>query len=59
MIIATVIQQGRMAGIIGLVLVFVSFWIKLNEEEEVMIKQFPDQYVAYRERVNRIIPFIL
>ena len=59
MLIATAIQQGHIAGMIGLILVFVSFWIKLNDEEEVMRKQFPDQYAAYRERVKRIIPFIL
>jgi protein-S-isoprenylcysteine O-methyltransferase len=59
MITATAIEQGHIAGMIGLVLVFASFWIKLSDEEEVMVKQFPDQYAAYRERVERIIPFIL
>jgi protein-S-isoprenylcysteine O-methyltransferase Ste14 len=59
MLIATAIEQGHIAGMIGLVLVFVSLWIKLSDEEEVMRKQFPDQYAAYRERVKRIIPFIL
>lgn len=38
---------------------FVSLWIKLSDEEEVMGKQFPEQYAAYRERVKRIIPFVL
>ena len=59
MIIATWMEQAHIAGIIGLVLVFISFWIKLNGEEEVMRKQFPDQYPAYAARVKRIIPFIL
>lgn len=59
MLAATVIYQGHLGGIIGLVLVFVSLWIKLSEEEELMLKQFPDQYAAYRERVKRIIPFLL
>ena len=59
MVIATVIQQGNVAALIGLLLILVSFWIKLSEEEEVMLRQFPDQYSAYRERVKRIIPFIL
>src|SRR4029077_6803193 len=36
MIIATVIQRGHIAGIVGLVFVFVSLWIKLGEEEQVM-----------------------
>src|SRR4030081_123288 len=53
MLIATAIEQGHIAGVIGLVLVFASFWIKLSNEEEVMRKQFPDQYAAYRERVKR------
>ena len=59
MVVATVIQQGHIAGMIGLILVFVSLWIKSSHEEEVMRKQFPNQYPAYRERVKRIIPFIL
>lgn len=59
MLIATWMEQGYIAGLIGLVLAFASFWIKSNDEEEVMRKQFPDQYAAYRERVKRIIPFLL
>jgi protein-S-isoprenylcysteine O-methyltransferase Ste14 len=59
MLIATAIERGNIAGMIGLLLVFVSFWIKSGHEEEVMRKQFPDQYAVYGERVKRIIPFIL
>ena len=59
MLIATAIQQGHIAGMIGVILVFASLWIKLSEEEEVMLKQFPGQYAAYQQRVKRIIPFIL
>lgn len=59
MLIATAMEQGHIAGMIGLALTFISFWIKLNNEEELMRAQFPDQYAAYQERVKRIIPFIL
>jgi len=59
LLIGTVILQAHLGGIIGLVLVFVSLWIKLSDEEELMLKQFPDQYAAYRQRVKRVIPFIL
>jgi protein-S-isoprenylcysteine O-methyltransferase Ste14 len=48
-----------MAGIIGALLVFVSFWIKLGDEEKLMLKQFPEQYAAYQQHVKRIIPFVL
>ncbi len=59
MILGTAIQQGRVAGLLGLILVFISFLIKLSHEEEVMLKQFPEQYPAYAARVRRLIPFIL
>ena len=59
MCIATALVFGHLGGIIGAVLVFFSFWIKLGEEEKVMLKQFPGQYAAYRQRVKRLIPFVL
>jgi protein-S-isoprenylcysteine O-methyltransferase Ste14 len=40
MLIATAIQQGHITGMVGLTLVFVSLWIKLSAEEEVMAKHF-------------------
>ena len=59
MFFATVIALGHLAGIIGALLVFVSFWIKLGDEEKLMLKQFPEQYAAYQQHVKRIIPFVL
>jgi protein-S-isoprenylcysteine O-methyltransferase len=59
MSLGTFIVVGRAVGIVGLVLVFISFWIKLADEERVMVKQFPGQYAAYRARVKRLIPFLL
>jgi protein-S-isoprenylcysteine O-methyltransferase len=58
MVIATQMQQGHIAGMIGLILVFVSLWIKLREEEALMLKQFPDYYRGYQLRTKRIIPFV-
>jgi protein-S-isoprenylcysteine O-methyltransferase Ste14 len=59
MLIATWMEQSHIAGMIGLLLTFISFWIKLGQEEEVMHKQFPKQYPAYQLRTKRIVPFIL
>ena len=58
MFLATALLYGRLAGILAVLLVFVSFWIKLRDEEEIMLKQFPDQYPAYQQRVKRIIPYL-
>ncbi len=59
MLIATALQQGHIAGMLGLIPIVVSFWIKLSDEEKVIAQQFPDEYAAYRERTKRLIPFIL
>jgi protein-S-isoprenylcysteine O-methyltransferase Ste14 len=59
MLIATWMEQSHIAGMIGLLLTFISFWIKLGQEEEVMQQQFPKQYPAYQLRTKRIVPFIL
>jgi protein-S-isoprenylcysteine O-methyltransferase Ste14 len=59
MLTAAWMEQGHIAGFIGLVLAFASFWIKSNDEEEVMRKQFPKQYADYQQRVKRVIPFLL
>jgi protein-S-isoprenylcysteine O-methyltransferase Ste14 len=59
MFVATVIALGHLAGIIGALLFFVSFWIKLGDEEKLMLKHFRDQYAAYQQRVKRIISFVL
>jgi protein-S-isoprenylcysteine O-methyltransferase Ste14 len=59
MFVATVIVLGHVAGIIAMRFVFGSLWIKLRYEEKLMLKQFPDEYAAYQQRVKRLIPFIL
>jgi protein-S-isoprenylcysteine O-methyltransferase Ste14 len=59
MFLGTAIAFGHLAGFIGVALVFVSFWIKLNQEERLMLKQFPNDYPDYQRRVKRIIPFLI
>jgi protein-S-isoprenylcysteine O-methyltransferase Ste14 len=59
MLVGTILVVGHVAGIIALPLVFVSFWIKLRHEEELMLKQFPDEYAVYQQRVKRLVPFVL
>jgi len=59
MFLATAIAFGYLGGIVAVILAFASFWIKLSEEERLMLQQFPDQYQSYQQRVKRIIPFVL
>ena len=58
MILATAITFRHLGGLVAVILAFASFWIKLGEEEKLMLRQFPDQYGSYQQRVKRIIPFV-
>ncbi len=44
MFLASAIALGHLGGFAAVLLAFVSFWIKLGEEEKLMLRQFPDQY---------------
>lgn len=59
MFAGTAIGMGYFGGFLGLLLVFVSFWLKLKREEDLMLKHFPDKYAVYQRRVKRIIPFLV
>jgi protein-S-isoprenylcysteine O-methyltransferase Ste14 len=59
MFFATALAQGHLSGFVGTLLMFASFWIKLRDEEKLMLQQFPEQYADYRRRAKRIIPFVL
>ena len=55
----TAIQIGQVRGIFSLLLVTIGFWIKLNQEERLMMQHFPDAYPAYRREVKALIPFVI
>jgi protein-S-isoprenylcysteine O-methyltransferase Ste14 len=59
MIFATALAQGHLAAFVGTLLMFAGFWIKLRDEEKLMLQQFPERYTVYRQRVKCIIPFVL
>ncbi len=59
MFFATALVQRHLAGFVGVLLMFVSFWIKLGFEESLMLQQFPERYAGYQQRTKRIIPFLL
>ncbi len=44
---------------IGLALVILSCWVKLRQEEALMLRQFPDSYPAYMARTRRLVPLLI
>jgi protein-S-isoprenylcysteine O-methyltransferase Ste14 len=52
------IQYGRVFSWFALLVIGVGLWIKLKQEESVMLKHFPE-YSEYRKQVSALVPFII
>jgi protein-S-isoprenylcysteine O-methyltransferase Ste14 len=59
MYLGTAMFLGTLGGFIGLPLFFLGCWIKLQQEESLMMKHFSEQYTEYRKRVKALIPFLI
>jgi len=46
-------------GVFSLLLILLGFWIKLRQEERLMLQHFPDAYPLYRREVKALIPFVI
>jgi len=56
--LGTAIGLGRLVAFGGLVSFVVGFWIKLTQEEGLLLRAFPDGYAAYKARVKALIPYL-
>ena len=59
MVLGSVLAAGHIASFVGLLFMVSGLWIKLRQEEALMLRHFPAQYAAYRSRVKALIPFVL
>ena len=58
MLIGTVLGVGTLGVTVGFIIIFIAFWLKLRQEEELMIKHFRDEYLQYKKRTKALIPFL-
>jgi protein-S-isoprenylcysteine O-methyltransferase Ste14 len=56
--LGTAMASGLVVAFVGLASFVTGFWIKLNQEERLLLRGFPDQYSAYKARVKALIPYI-
>jgi protein-S-isoprenylcysteine O-methyltransferase Ste14 len=57
--LGTAIHGGRLHNWLGFVIMFAGFWIKLRQEESLMLRHFPADYPSYRSRVKALVPFVI
>jgi protein-S-isoprenylcysteine O-methyltransferase Ste14 len=56
--LGTAVASGLLLAFVGLLLFFIGFWIKLKQEESLLLSHFPDEYPAYKARVKALLPFV-
>jgi protein-S-isoprenylcysteine O-methyltransferase Ste14 len=57
--LGSALAVGRVAGLIGFLILFFGLYIKLRLEEKLMIKYFKEKYIVYMKKTNALIPFVL
>ena len=59
MCLGSAMESGRLRSWLGVACVAVGFWIKLKQEEKLMLRHFPDDYPSYRKQVKALVPFVI
>jgi protein-S-isoprenylcysteine O-methyltransferase Ste14 len=59
MCLGSAIEIGRLRCWLSIVVVGLGFWIKLKQEESLMLRHFPDAYPVYQKRVKALVPFVI
>jgi protein-S-isoprenylcysteine O-methyltransferase Ste14 len=56
--LGTAIIVGEVRGLLGLGVLFLSFWLKSRIEERFMLEQFGPDYRRYQQQVKALIPHV-
>lgn len=57
--LGTAVEVGQLRCWLGLIVVFVGFWIKLSQEEQLLLRHFPGEYPLYRKEVKALVPWLI
>jgi protein-S-isoprenylcysteine O-methyltransferase Ste14 len=58
MFLGTVVLYGRVGGLVVLVACFIGLWLKVLQEERLLLERFSRAYADYRAQVKALIPFV-
>lgn len=59
MFLGTAMFIGQVRGGVSLLLITIGFWIKLRQEERLLLRHFPDTYPVYQREVRALVPFLI
>jgi protein-S-isoprenylcysteine O-methyltransferase Ste14 len=59
MVLGTALFAGTVSALIGFLIVLLTLFLMIVQEEKYLIKQFPKEYLNYKKQVKALVPFIL
>lgn len=59
MSLGTAVNFGQLHCWLSIVLTWIGFWIKLTQEEKLLLRHFPDEYPTYQKQVKALVPLLL
>jgi protein-S-isoprenylcysteine O-methyltransferase len=57
-VLGTAMTTGSLASYLGFVCMLIGLLIRIQSEDRLMAKQFPETHPAYRQRTRKLVPFI-
>lgn len=58
MCLGTAINMTLLRAWLAVLVMFFGFWIKIRQEEKLLLRHFPDAYPSYRKEVKALVPFV-
>jgi protein-S-isoprenylcysteine O-methyltransferase Ste14 len=55
---STVFMHTWVALAVTVVVLFIAYYIRINAEEETLVREFGDEYREYRKRTWKLVPYI-
>jgi protein-S-isoprenylcysteine O-methyltransferase Ste14 len=59
MALGTALDFGRLRSWLALPLMAAAFWIKLKQEEKLLLGHFPQEYPIYKKQAKALVPFLI
>ena len=59
MCLGTALEVGRLRCWLACHVVGLGFWIKLRQEERLLLRHFPEAYPLYQQQVKALVPWLL
>ncbi|MBP6871997.1 MAG: isoprenylcysteine carboxylmethyltransferase family protein [Bacteroidales bacterium] len=55
---SSIFMHAFVAAVFTFIILFIAYYIRIKAEEETLVKEFGEEYIAYRKRTNKLVPWV-